>query len=65
MDAVNLIKLTSPEGRDVYVNCDKVQYLTEDNTTQVSMTVIHLHGGATTIVREGIHGVAKHIKCPH
>jgi len=65
MDNVPLIKLTGPQGEEVFVNCNKVQYLEEDNSTQRSMTLIHLHGGTSVLVREGIHGVAKQVKCPN
>lgn len=64
MDNVSLIKLTDEHKNEVYVNCDKVLYMSIDNATSHTLTVIHMHGQTNVKVRENMRWVASKLKCP-
>ena len=64
MTAVQLIKLTGENHEEIWVNCEKVLYLSKDNSQAHTLCVIHLHGQATVSVRENIRRVAGKLKCP-
>ena len=57
----NLICLKGEKHNSVWVNMEKVLYLSEDNSTSHTLCVIHLHGQTTVKVRESIQHVAKEI----
>ena len=65
MDSVQLIKLTGEDKEEVWVNCEKVLYLSRDNSQSHTLCVVHMHGQATVAVRENIRWVADQLKCPN